>query len=233
MSRYINIGDKNGRNAEVLFSGVTKKPVFKMVTQAGKETKTLRVVKGTAATSYEGLMLKYKTSEAMVDEILNGDPEIDLLMTGKYISSSSRVYVDQKLQPVARIHKIEKVFDVDGNLKEERIPKENNANILSDFPIKPTGKLFPKNSIYNKLVFAKKYQLSHVNGLTFDFLFDIAKELHDSDSIALLGAGPKSNEPLVFQDGGKTYRAFIEGRVKAKSYLLIMHLSNIELKSIT
>lgn len=233
MSRYINIGDQNGRNAEVLFSGITKKPIFKMVTSNGKEIRTLRVIKGTAANSYEGLMLNHKTPEAVMEEILKGDPEIDVLMTGRYISSSSRVYVDQKLQPVARIHKVEKVYDVEGNLKEERVPKENNANILGDFPIKPTGKLFPKKSIYNKLVFAKKYQLSHVNGLTFDFLFDMAKTLHESDSIAMLGAGPKGNEPLVFQDGGKTYRAFMEGRVKDESYLLILHLSNIELKSIT
>jgi hypothetical protein len=43
----------------------------------------------------------------------------------------------------------------------------------------------------------------------------------------------KRNEPLVFQDGGKSYRCFLEGRVKENSYVLIMHLSNLELKSIS
>jgi len=69
-----------------------------------------------------------------------------------------------------------------------------------------------------------------VNGLTFDFLFDIASELHEKDSLMMVGAGPKGNEPLVFQDGGKTYRAFLEGRVKDKTYILLMHLTNLELK---
>jgi hypothetical protein len=40
----------------------------------------------------------------------------------------------------------------------------------------------------------KKYQLSHVNGSTFDFLFEIAKELSDKDSLMMLAAGAKSNE---------------------------------------
>ena len=47
----------------------------------------------------------------------------------------------------------------------------------------------------------------------------------------LIGAGEKGIEPLVFQNGGKAYRAFLEGRVNDKGYVLIMHLSNLELKS--
>ena len=82
------------------------------------------------------------------------------------------------------------------------------------------------------MVFAKKYQLSHVNGLTFDFLFEIAKELSDKDSLMMLAAGAKSNEPLVFQDGGKSYRGFLEGRVVGKTYVLLLHITNLELKAI-
>jgi hypothetical protein len=48
----------------------------------------------------------------------------------------------------------------------------------------------------------------------------------------LLGAGLKGNEPLIFQDNGKPYRAFLEGRIEGEGYLLLMHLSNLELKSI-
>jgi hypothetical protein len=87
--------------------------------------------------------------------------------------------------------------------------------------------------MYNKLVFAKKYQLSHVNGLTFDFLYEMAKDLHEKDSLMMVGAGAKGNEPLVFQDGGKAYRAFLEGRVKDGKYILLLHLSNLELKAIS
>ena len=75
-----------------------------------------------------------------------------------------------------------------------------------------------------------KYQLKHGNGLTFDFLYKIAKDLHDKDSFMMLGG--KGNEPLVINDGGKPYRAFLEGKIKDKSYVLIMHLSNQEYKSL-
>jgi hypothetical protein len=60
----------------------------------------------------------------------------------------------------------------------------------------------------------------------------MAKELHDKQSLMMVGGGPKGNEPLVFQDGGKTYRAFLEGRIKEKSYVLLLHLTNLELKAV-
>jgi hypothetical protein len=60
----------------------------------------------------------------------------------------------------------------------------------------------------------------------------MAKELHEQDALMLLVGGEKGNEPLVFQDGGKTYRAFLEGRIKDNSYILLMHLSNLELKGL-
>ena len=73
--------------------------------------------------------------------------------------------------------------------------------------------------------------MKHINGLTFDFLFKIAKDLHEKDSFMMLGGG-KGNEPLIINDGGKPYRAFLEGKIKDKSYALIMHLSNQEYKSL-
>jgi hypothetical protein len=71
-----------------------------------------------------------------------------------------------------------------------------------------------------------------VDVLTFDFLMDLAKELSEKDSMMMLGAGAKGTDPLVFQDGGKSYRAFLEGRVKEDGFVLLMHLSNLELKGI-
>ena len=88
----------------------------------------------------------------------------------------------------------------------------------------------PKSKIYNKLVFNKKYQIKHINGLTYDFLFDMAKELSDKDALMMMGGGASGKEPLVMNDGGKPYRAFLEGRIKADKYCLILHLTDQELK---
>jgi len=61
----------------------------------------------------------------------------------------------------------------------------------------------------------------------------IAKELSDKDSLLMIGGGPKGTDPIVFQDGGKGYRAFLEGRVDNDGYILLLHLSNLELKGVS
>jgi hypothetical protein len=75
--------------------------------------------------------------------------------------------------------------------------------------------------------------MKHVNGLTFDFLFDIAKSLHEDNSLMLIGGGSKGNEPLVLYQGGMPYRGFLEGRVKGDKYCLILHLTQLELKEVS
>ena len=219
MSRQINLADNNGRNAEVIFKSFTKKPLIKTVTTKGEATQTVRVLKSVAQNSYENLLKANESDEAVAQLLITADPEFDNSMTGLFVEQTSKVYINTDLKPVFRIQKTEAVYLPDGTLKEERTPKESIANILAEHPIKPAGKLLSKKEVYNKFVFLKKYQLTHINGLTFDFLYEMAKDLQEKDSMIMLAGGAKGNEPLVFQDGGKTYRAFLEGRVKDKSYI--------------
>ena len=205
---------------------------MKTVTLQGEEVQTVRVLKSIAENSYEHLLKTNGTDEAVAQLLITADPEFNDLMTGLFIDETTKVYINTDFKPVFRIQKTEAVYLPDGSLKEERIPKETIANVLAEFPIKPAGKLLPKKEVYNKFVFSKKYQITHINGLTFDFLFEMAKDLQEKESMMMLAGGEKGNEPLVFQDGGKTYRAFLEGRIKDKSYVLLIHLSNLELKGI-
>ena len=46
----------------------------------------------------------------------------------------------------------------------------------------------------------------------------------------LLGAGPKSNQPLILRRGGTPYRGFLEGRIQDDKYYLVLHFSNLELR---
>lgn len=97
-------------------------------------------------------------------------------------------------------------------------------------PLKWSGVLVPKREAVRKFVLVQKMQLAHINGLTYDFLYGMAKELEEKDSFLLLGAGPKSNQPLVLRRGASSFRGFLEGRTKGDTYRLILHLSNLELK---
>ena len=91
--------------------------------------------------------------------------------------------------------------------------------------------MFPKSKIFNKFVFLRKYQIVHDSGLKYDFLYDIAKKLQEKNAMMLIGSG-KGTGPAIMQDGGKPFRIFLEGRVKGEEYLLLMHISNLELKPI-
>ena len=73
-------------------------------------------------------------------------------------------------------------------------------------------------------------QLRHVDGVTYDFLYAMAKELHEEGMVVLIGAGPKGKAPLIFQANGSPYRGFLDGRVDGDRYQLLIHLSNLELK---
>lgn len=231
MARYINIADSKGRNAQIVFNGQVHKPTIKYVNENGDTARNIKVLKNTIENSYDSLFAEYGDNEAIAEALIKEDPEINLKLTGRFIKTAGRLYVDENHKPVFRITKKEKIYAPDGSLKEERDPKETVSNTLNELlPVKPSGKLFPKKEIYNKFVFARKYQLRHVNGLTFDFLYEMAKDLQEKDSLMLIGGGAKGLEPLIFQDGGKPFRAFLEGRVKGDTYQLIVHLSNLELK---
>ena len=71
-----------------------------------------------------------------------------------------------------------------------------------------------------------------MDGLTFEFLFEMAKKLDEKKSLILLGGGQSGKDPLIFQSNGLPYRGFLDGRVKGKEYQLMMRLSNLELKRI-
>ncbi|MBK8389883.1 MAG: hypothetical protein IPL23_11655 [Saprospiraceae bacterium] len=101
-------------------------------------------------------------------------------------------------KPVYKVKITEVIYNVDGSIKDEKPFTTRNQNILSEYPISWTGKQIPIDEAYNKFIFAKKYQLTHNNGLTFDFLFAMAKELHEKKVMMLLVAGAKGNEPLIF-----------------------------------
>ncbi len=231
--RYINLSNNKSRDAQVVFKSTSASPKVRLVMESGEDVKTRRLIKGTSENSMKKLLSRYKNLEEIAAALIASDPEIDIELEGKIVSNTSRVYINNDEKVVYRVSKNEQVFLPDGKLKEEREPRYLDANIFNENPLKWTKKIVPRTKIFNRFVFAKNYQIVHVNGITYDFLFSIAKELADKDSMVMMAAGPKGNEPLVFNDGGKPYRAFLEGRIKNDKYCLLLHLTDLELKSIS
>jgi len=236
MIRYIKIEDEDKRDAEITFKSVTQKNLVYLALENGKKPINKKVIKSSKDFTLESLIGKTDPSQEEYDDfsekLISDDKEIDFELFGKFIEKTDRIYTDKNLNPVYNVELSEKVFDTDGNLKEERVPSYLNSNISGESVLRWTGKYIPKAKLYNKVVFSSKYQIKHINGLTFDFLFKISKTLQDRNSFMMLGGG-KGNDPLIFNDGGKPYRGFLEGKVKDNSYCLILHLSNQEYKTIS
>ena len=60
----------------------------------------------------------------------------------------------------------------------------------------------------------------------------IATVLHEAGHMLVVGAGAGGRAPLVFVVNGSPYRGFLEGTVDGASFRLVLHLSNLEIKSL-
>lgn len=217
-----------GRDAVVAFEGLAPKRVVRYVDENGKPVMSRKLLKTDVMHDLNEI-LKKKKLEKFADTLIKDDPEIDIEQFGMFLTDTSRVYVT-KAGIVHLVEEFEVITNPDGTIRDRRPRVKAPQNLNAEYPIRWTGKYIKKEEAIKKFVFTNKKQLVHVNGLTFDFLYDMAKELDKKKSLLLIRGGEKGNEPIVMNRGGKPYNAFLEGRVQKDAYCLIMHLSNMELK---
>lgn len=228
----INLSDSKGRDAIVSAESVTITNPYRWIDKNGAQATNRKILRSKVGYDIETIAGECGDDlEAVADALIAGDPEIDIETFGSFLEETSRVYTDPERKIVYRITQWQTVHTADGETKERRPKESTEQNVATEAPLKWTGKLMKKSEVYNAFVIAGKMQIHHVNGLTYDFLYTMAKELEDADSLLLLGAGAKSNQPLIFRRGAIPYRGFLEGRTQDKRYALILHLSNMELKS--
>ena len=228
----INLSDSKGRDATVSAESVTIATPYRWIDKNGAQATNRKILRSKVGYDIDTITAAAEGDlEAVADALVGGDPEVDIETFGEFLEDTSRVYVDPRQQIVYKITQWEKVHTPEGETKERRPKESREPNVASEVPLKWTGKLMKKSEVYNAFMFAAKMQIHHVSGLTYDFLFNMAKELEPADSLLLLGAGPKGNQPLIFRRGAIAYRGFLEGRIRDKSYALILHLSNMELKA--
>lgn len=226
--RKINIANDKKRDALIGFELNRTKASCHYRTASGEAVSSGRFLRYSDETATEKLIDKFPD---FADSLISGDPEIEMELAGKKLDDLAKVYLsaDDKVVYSARL--MENIYAPDGSNKESKEAVPQLANIADEvLPLRWTGKMFPKNQALRKFVFARTYRLRHVNGLTFDFLYEMAKKLHDSNSMMLLGGGEKGSAPLVMTNNGTPYRGFLEGRINGDSFCLLLHLTNLELK---
>jgi len=228
MTRKVHLSNAAGRNATVMM-GFLKPESPPEMGVSGNSVYFKRYLASTERNSHESLVNDH--GEEYAEVLIKEDPEIDSEFIGKTISSTSTVFLTSKGEVMYAAPKImEVIINPDGSERVQREPVEVEPNVHEEVPIVWSGKKIKVTEAIRKFVFRKTIQLNHIDGLTYDFLYNMAKELSDEDSLMLLGGGTKGLNPLIFQTNGKPYRAFLEGRIKGESYQLLLHLSEMELK---
>jgi hypothetical protein len=227
----INLSNSKGRDSVVNTESVSTMLRVRWLDGKGRQAGNTRILKSTVDRDADALAQAAGGLDKVADALVKGDPEIDPETYGAFLKDTSRVYINPERRIVHKVHEWEIVRNPDGTEKERRPRKVTAQNVATEVPLKWTGKLVKKAEVYSKCVFVAKQQIVHVNGLTYDYLFAMAKELEEKQSLMIVGAGPKGNQPLVFQRGGTPYRGFLEGRTEGEKYCLILHLSNLELKA--
>ena len=223
--------NSKGRDSQVTAESVRAPLRVRWLDDEGRQTANCRVLKSTVGRDLDALVARLGSLEQVGQALVADDPEIDMKRVGSFLRDTARVYVNKEKKIVHRVQAYEIVRNPDGSERLRRPRTPPMPNITADNPLRWSGKLLPKKDVFNKFVMVAKMQIVHVNGLTYDFLYEMAAELEKKNSLMLVGAGPKANQPLILRRGGSPYRGFLEGRTRGDRYCLLLHLSNLELKA--
>lgn len=233
MPKAIHISNDKKRDAEVAVEQQVRRSKVRSVLPSGEEKNNMRLLKNTINYEFEVLLGNYDGNlSAFEDALLKNDPEVDAENTGYFLHNTHKLYIDQDNRIAYRINLYQVIYDPQGDEIERHDINRVPANINTEMPLRWTGKRVDKSEAVRSFVFFRKYQIRHINGVTFDFLYNMAKDLQESKTMVLIGGGEKGADPIFLTRGGSPYRGFLEGRVQEDRYILVLHLSDIELKSL-
>ena len=230
MARTIWISDDKKRDAQVALDAAPRAAEVRYLSPTGRPVKSERLIRATETHALDALQKQFGEGEALSRALVEGDPEIDLQQVGRRVGDADRVWLDPDGKLVYSARVLQLVYDPSGAEKERKDFADVEATVSEESPLPWSGRLFPIEEVVRKFALVRAMQLRHVNGLTFDFLYGIAKALHEAKKMALVGSGAKGASPLIFGTNGTPYRGFLGGRVDGEKYLLVLHLSNLELK---
>jgi len=242
--RQLHITNEQGKDTCVNFAGTSIVNSPPKLGKGGEVAEFSRFLATAETGTNEHLTREFgeEYSQALID----GDPEADMELIGMRMREGRRVYIEFEWEEKdgKEVKKdggkirhappsfLEVLINPDGTERERREPEEIEANVNDDLPLHWTGKKLSREDAVKRFAMTRTIQLFHRDGLTYDYLFKMAEELSKDDVVMLIGAGQNGADPLIFQANGSPYRGFLEGRIDGTSYKLLLHLSNLELKSL-
>jgi len=229
MSRWIRIRDGRGRDARVRMEPAHRRGRPKLQTPDGRGVEAARFIRSPLARTYAAQRSRCPDDAELAELLIEEDPEIDFEATGRRTGPTDRVLLDPDGDVLYAAAEVEVVCDRDGIETDRRLPADTPANVDGESPLVWTGRMLPGPEAARRFAFSRALQLRHVDGLTHDFLFGMARELDEAGALVLVGAGPGGREPIRLERNGAPHRGFLEGRVDGERHLLVLHLTNLEL----
>jgi len=227
--RVIHIANHKGRESNVSFSTL-KHTNNSCYSYKSDPVSNARLRSGSVDTSYDKILSKHGSE--LVKKILTENVDVDIESFGKLINDSSSIYLDEKGEFLYSPPQIkENILSPQGDILKTVDPVETHANVRDDTPPLVWTKTFvDREEAIRKYIFRRSLQLFHNDGLTYDFLYEMAKELNDRKQMVLLGPGENEKSPLILQNNGSPYRGFLDGYISDKGYKLFIRLSNQEIR---
>jgi len=233
MAYTIPLCDDRKRYATVIGIAPRRGSNTNLRTADGRQPRAARLIKSTEDSCLEALLKQHDGNlDAISEALVTGDPELPLEQLGRHLPQAARVYLknDGSVLYAARMLRV--VTDSAGHEVSREDFVDVEATVAEEGgPLPWTGRLMPIGDAVRRFAMVRKLQLRHVNGLTYDFLYDIAKTLTEAGKMLVMGSGSKGRNPLIFSKNGSPYRGFLEGRIDGESFRLVLHLSNLELKA--
>lgn len=229
MPRLINVTNSLGRDARV---PVKARKAIEPVRLGlpGVELSFRRYLASTQAGLHEELVKVH--GEDYADALVAGDPETDLEHVGRALGPTSTVFLSGEGDILhAPPEVLEVLLDPFGRERERRPPREEEANVNDALPVRWRKRTLPRRELVRRFAIKRTLQLRHDSGITYDYLFAMAKELDAADVVVHVGAGEAGREPLRFAQNGAPFQGFLEGRVDGDRYQLLLHLSELELRA--
>src|SRR5690606_27330231 len=114
-------------------------------------------------------------------------PEIDLELVGRELGEVDRVWVREDGSVLYSARFLQVVYGPDGEEKSRQDFVDVEATVTEEQPLVWSGRMFPIDQVVRRFALVRTVQLRHINGLTFDFLYEIAKSLADEGKMLFVG----------------------------------------------
>jgi len=215
--RTINITNEKKRDAQVCMEAIKKPSGVKRVLENGEDYFNIKILKHNLSLAFETLRQNYDDMIEMGNALMESDIEIDMEVIGKKITGTQKLYLNQNGKIAYRVNMVQVIKDPQGSEKERRDLARVMSNVTGESIVQWTGRKFPKSETIRKFVFVRKMQLRHISGLTFDFLYEMAKSLHEAKAFMFIGGGPKAMGRLLSPRGANPTGVFWKAGLMAKS----------------